>query len=137
MVGQPAPELTSPLLDGTPFDLAGLREERVVVLFWASWCRPCLDAVEELQNAQDFLGDEMVFVAVAGSDDRGQVAGVVERGNLTTLIPFDEQGTSYRAWEIEGIPTLLLVDRDGVIVDVRVGNEFLGAMMDVLLEADW
>jgi thiol:disulfide interchange protein len=49
MAGEPAPDVTLTLLDGTPLRLSDLRGNVVVVNFWASWCEPCRAEMPELQ----------------------------------------------------------------------------------------
>lgn len=138
LLGRPAPGLTAPLLDGTPFDLADLRGRSTAVLFWASWCQPCLDAMEEFQAAANLLGEDIAFVAPAVSDQIVEVSGVVARGGLTVSMPLFEHGNAvFKAWQLPGIPSLVLVDASGTIVDFNVGSEIMGNVVEILLDADW
>ena len=80
-VGEPAPALVLPLLDGRVFDLAALRGRVVVVNFWASWCSPCraempqLDAFYRRHHAQ---GLELLGVSVDDPSDRATVVRVMK-----------------------------------------------------------
>ena len=50
LLGQPAPEFALTRLDGTKVTLADLAGKTVIVNFWNSWCRPCLDELPDLQS---------------------------------------------------------------------------------------
>src|SRR5215211_83394 len=49
MAGEPAPDVTLTLLDGSPLRLSDLRGDVIVLNFWASWCEPCRAEMPELQ----------------------------------------------------------------------------------------
>src|SRR3954452_9770183 len=53
MAGEPAPDVTLTLLDGSPLRLSDLRGNVVVLNFWASWCEPCRAEIPELQAFWD------------------------------------------------------------------------------------
>jgi cytochrome c biogenesis protein CcmG, thiol:disulfide interchange protein DsbE len=52
-VGQAAPALVVPELNGQLFDLRALRGKVVIVNFWATWCPPCR---EEMPALDSFYG---------------------------------------------------------------------------------
>src|SRR5215208_2807560 len=53
MTGEPAPDVTLTLLDGSPLRLSDLQGDVVVVNFWASWCEPGRTEMPELQAFWD------------------------------------------------------------------------------------
>jgi thiol-disulfide isomerase/thioredoxin len=66
LTGQPAPVLRLPDMEGRTHALSDYAGRRVLVNFWASWCRPCLREMPALAAAQRrFGGDRPVVVGIA------------------------------------------------------------------------
>jgi thiol-disulfide isomerase/thioredoxin/outer membrane lipoprotein-sorting protein len=110
-------------------DLAGnthrLSEERgkVVMLdFWATWCGPCrmqMPAVDKLY--QEFKSKGLVVFAVNQREPAERAQAYIEKNSYTTTTLLDSQGEVGRQYGVRGIPTLVIIGRDGKIVAHWVG----------------
>lgn len=61
------PVLQVTTIDGDPYDLADHRGKWVVVNFWATWCRPCLEEMPEL-SALDAMRQHIEVIGLAYED---------------------------------------------------------------------
>ena len=55
--GQPAPAFSLPALDGGTVALDSLRGRVVLLNFWATWCKPCLDEMPAMERLYQALSD--------------------------------------------------------------------------------
>jgi len=72
-VGEPAPALELPDLQGHPHRLADYRGRRVLLNFWASWCGPCLDELPALDKMQAKFGENGPIVLGIAMDESARV----------------------------------------------------------------
>jgi peroxiredoxin len=78
IVGQPAPALVAPTLDGKAFDLSALKGKVVIIHFWASWCLPCREEMPILEAIwRQYHGKGLEVLAV--SADRPRAHGAVDQ----------------------------------------------------------
>ncbi len=112
----PLPDLRFTLADGTARSLADYAGHGVVLNMWATWCAPCVAEMATLDEMARKLSDNGVTVLALSSDRGG--APVVdrfyrERGIRTLAVLLDPRGEVSRAVGVRGIPTTLLINRDG------------------------
>jgi thiol-disulfide isomerase/thioredoxin len=113
---QPLPELQFENGQGEGVSLADFRGKVVLLNIWATWCAPCRREMPTLERLQaELAGPD--FEVVALSIDRKGLPAVEEFyreiGLETLPIYLDESGKAQRTLSVLGIPTTLLIDRDG------------------------
>lgn len=83
--------------------------------FWASWCRPCREAMPELQATVKDHKDLTVF-GIAVSDKLDDTKQAIKDLSITWPVLCDEQGASASTYGITAIPATLLFSPDGKLV---------------------
>jgi cytochrome c biogenesis protein CcmG/thiol:disulfide interchange protein DsbE len=121
--GEAAPDLRLTLLDGSQIALRDLRGQVVVLNFWASWCDPCRREAPELQQVWEQYRDRgIAFVGVTFHDAKGASQRFVERYGLTYPNGVDERGRISQTYGVVAVPETFIIDRDGAIASVHVGE---------------
>jgi thiol-disulfide isomerase/thioredoxin len=121
---KPLPELKFVNGEGREMTLTSFDGQVVLLNIWATWCVPCREEMPALDRLQARLGGP-AFRVVPLSIDRGGLPAVQafyrELGLKTLGIYVDRTGTVARQLGAVGLPTTLLVDRDGREIGRKVG----------------
>jgi peroxiredoxin len=119
-----APRFTVHDVEGRTLDLAGLLRHGPVLLdFWATWCAPCVQSLPELEawhRRYGPLGLTVVGVSVDGPRNFARVRPFVASRGLTYPIVLDRDGRLQQSYQVLAVPTAILIDTTGAIVQVRV-----------------
>lgn len=124
MIGKPAPELTGATLDGKPMALSSLRGSPVLLDFWATWCVPCRAQMPQI--ARLYRETKAKGLAVLGvNDDESPQTAIKWSKEYQYDWPSLFEGSARFArekYKVDGIPTVVLIDRRGIIVEYQVGS---------------
>ena len=123
LVGQAAPALVAPGLDGESIDLATYRGKPVWVVFTGTYCPPCRDEYPLMNGfAVRYADAGLVVLAVHVKEDAATVKPFVDSLDVTFPVGLDEDGSRARTWDAAALPVHYWIDADGVVRDAALGG---------------
>ncbi len=142
MIGKPAPAIKGADLDGKPVDLAAMKGNVVLIVFWASWCVPSsaevawLDQVYTTYQPRGFriLGINLDLLqkenpkleTILPNIKRFILDHNVRWPNLINGAGAEDYAAAYGVAEI---PTSVLIGRDGTIIHLDLSRKNLDSVV--------
>jgi peroxiredoxin len=123
LVGQAAPSLTVPGLDGSTIDLAAFRGRPVWLAFTGTYCPPCRDEYPLMNGfAARYSEAGLVVLAVHVKEDAAKVQPLVDELNVTFPVGLDADGSQAKAWDAVALPVHYWIDEAGTVRDAALGG---------------
>jgi thiol-disulfide isomerase/thioredoxin len=111
------PDIGFEMADGTLHHLSDFKGHGMVVNLWATWCAPCVAELPALSKLSRALAPQDIAVLPLSSDRGGSkvVRAFFDAHDVTGLpVLLDPRGAATEAWGVDGIPTTMIIDRDGM-----------------------
>lgn len=103
-------------------DLAEYRGKVVYVDFWASWCLPCRQSFPWMNSMyRQFARDGLVILAVNMDQVRADADAFLKQYPAEFPVRFDPQGQLAQHYKVRGMPTSVLIGRDGTLLWTHEG----------------
>ena len=121
-----APDFELPDLQGNPLKLSSLRGKYVLLDFWGSWCIWCIRGIPAMKEAYTKYKDKMEILGIDCRDTEVKWRAAVEKYELPWLhvrCSNEYLPTLGLQYNIEGFPTKILIDPQGKITKVVVGED--------------
>ena len=119
--GNEAPEFTLTDINGDEVSLSDFRGKVVYLDFWASWCGPCMREVPYAKELKKrFEGEEdLIFLYVSVDEDESAWRRTIEEREIqgVHLRVHGMQHEIAQAYNVRGVPSFFIIDRDGIIHD--------------------
>lgn len=110
----PAPDFTLKSVRGDNLRLSEHRGEVVMINFWASWCAPCRDEMPILNDLYLRYRDlGFTLLGVNVEEDGNAARKLLNELKVVFPVVFDGDNSVSKLYDIEAMPSTVLVDRDG------------------------
>jgi peroxiredoxin len=136
-INKEAADFTLENLEGKTFTLSAMRGKVILLDIWASWCGPCIRAIPEVEKVYEHFRnvDDVVIWGVNSGETPEKVRAFLEEHHPPWPILLDRNREVRSAYNIEGIPTFALIDKEGHWQYARLGySEWLGQELIWLVE---
>ncbi len=121
--GNIAPDISLYDLNGKEVRLSDFRGQVVMLNFWATWCGPCESEMPTMEAIYKKYKDSgFVILAVDVGDSEVKVKRYIKEHNLTFPVLLDWSQAIAGDFAIIGFPTTFIIDQNGVIRAVVVGE---------------
>ena len=109
----PAPDFKAIRLDKQEIRLADFKGKVAVLIFWATWCGPCVAEMPHFQEAvkKYAANQDVIFLAISIDERKLAVRPFIERNGYRLPVAYDVNGAA--ALGINAVPSLIIVDRQG------------------------
>ncbi|MEZ6138462.1 MAG: thioredoxin-like domain-containing protein [Pirellulaceae bacterium] len=141
LIGKPLPLEDIVRFNGEPLSRADFEGKVVLVDFWATWCVPCMREIPTIRSAYEGLHDQGFEVLSVNMDENLEDAQKFldnQRFAWTTHRSADTEALGFKSafaqrLGISAIPFMLLVDREGNVVDIHVrGDKLIPRVREML-----
>ena len=107
-------------LEGNPVSLEEFKGKKVLLNYWATWCRPCIEEMPSLLRAQEILKDENYIFLLASDQSMDKIKAFVAKKKFD--FKFIRFKGSLAKIGVNALPTTFIYNEAGVQVLKLVGQ---------------
>jgi thiol-disulfide isomerase/thioredoxin len=113
----PAPDIQITDSDGKTTPLSAFRGHPVLIDLWATWCGPCLVSMPSFAKLADtYRSSGLTVLSIDEDNERQGPLAYLKRHNFAWTNYHDKEDKLLNAFKGTGIPLVVLIDKDGIIV---------------------
>ena len=120
--GRPAPDFVLKSISGDNLRLSEYKGQVVMINFWATWCGPCrqeMPDLDALYKRYERFGFVLLGVNIDENDDKAQ--RMARELQISFPVLFDRDKEVSRLYQVDAMPTTVLIDQDGTVRHVHRG----------------
>ncbi|MGA8144092.1 MAG: TlpA disulfide reductase family protein [Candidatus Acidiferrales bacterium] len=103
----------------------------VLLDFWASWCGPCRESLPDLKQLQAaYGGDQLQVISISEDENERSWSSFISQNQMTWEQRFDSGGAAARRYGARVLPTYILLDGAGNVVQRYEGEDTQQSLAD-------
>ncbi len=124
-VGQQVPDFSFKTIDGQSFEMSQLKGKTVLLVFFATWCGPCMKELPRVQEEiyNKYNSDRFMVVALGRNHTMEEIKKFNEGKGFSFLLAPDPDRFIYSKFFEQYIPRNVLVDKTGKIIYQKQGYD--------------
>jgi peroxiredoxin len=131
--GKEMPDLKLTDITGKTINLKDYRGKNVMIVFWASWCQPCMQEVPHLITLREMNPEDKLAILAISNESPETVKKTAEERKMTYTVIAAGEELPKPFSEVKGIPTTFFIRPDGTLKLVTEGGAYYGEMKAILL----
>lgn len=129
--GDAAHDFSLPDITGKTVSLQTILQNKrpIALVFWASWCSECRKQLPDINAAAKKYADKLQFFGINTNDSMAGAIAYVKKESIEFPVLVDASGVVADSYGVIGVPTVVLIDKNGVIqtgdLDIRKIDAYL------------
>ena len=123
-IDKPAKDFTIELISGEKFTLANQKGKVILVDFWATWCKPCVEGIQHLKEFYPHYKDKgFEIIGISLDSNKKAVEDYIHKENIKWKIAYSGDAwkdATARYYNVNLIPSYWLIDRNGILRDFGI-----------------
>jgi thiol-disulfide isomerase/thioredoxin len=137
-----SPTIEGTVYDGGQFDWSKYLGKVVLIDFWATWCPHCVEEIPDVKQIYEKYHDQgFDVVGISLDDDKKALAEFLDKKPLPWVTLFSDEPAKQgwegaamtKAFAIEELPTMIMIDRTGKIVSISARGEAMQPLVEKLV----
>jgi thiol-disulfide isomerase/thioredoxin len=130
-IGDDAPQFSLPDEKRKTVSLSDFKGKYVVLEFWGTWCGYCVKDIPTMKEYYKKYNNKVEFVSIACRDSESRWKAAIEKYRMNWVNLLNEDEKLPTTYGIEGYPTKIIINPEGVIV-----GKYLGEATDFYKKVD-
>lgn len=136
-IGMEALDVAGPDVNGKTIQLSEYRGKVVCMVFWGSWCGPCMAMLpHEKEIVRKNAGKPFVMLGINSDQTVASLKKTMADKGVDWPVIWGGPASNHpiaRAWEVTGWPTVVVLDHEGIVRYKNVrGQELERAIEDLI-----
>lgn len=104
--------------DGKKYNFNKLKDKKVVLVFWASWCKYCIDEIPYIKEFYKNKKDDTLLITASIDKDKNSAIDAVKKYsmNYPVVIKSTQNSHFFSYFTTTQVPSIWVIDKSGKIV---------------------